>query len=316
MPATLFAFLSQSALISIVLGGTILAASMYWLKRQVDHMLSEEKEHSRSPFSEKLLRPAGESLRLKIDEIRAEIVNHVLTLGLLLMVAGIWPLIIFFLPAVWLIVTTSVVSGSCLLLAQKRWKVIRPLRTKLQNYRLGFDGERYVATELEPLIAKGYRVFHDFVFDRNPGGDKTTFNIDHIAVGPEGVFAIETKARRKPREAGPDGQAPHKVIFRNGKLRFPSGYETDAPLTQAQRNAATLSKWLTGSRNAPVIVTPVVTLPGWYIDRQSQTDFPLLSSKNLAKSLARMNQGPALQPSEIQQISDRIEDQCRDIEGE
>jgi hypothetical protein len=36
----------------------------------------------------------------------------------------------------------------------------------------------------------GYQVFHDVQFERR--------NVDHVVVGPKGVFALETKTRRKP----------------------------------------------------------------------------------------------------------------------
>lgn len=59
-----------------------------------------------------------------------------------------------------------------------------------RSYQLGYEGEIAVGQELNQLMLDGYRVYHDFP------GDK--FNIDHIVVGPPGVFAVETKARSKP----------------------------------------------------------------------------------------------------------------------
>ena len=37
----------------------------------------------------------------------------------------------------------------------------------------------------------GFAVFHDVP------GDKA-FNVDHVVIGPQGVFAVETKGRGKP----------------------------------------------------------------------------------------------------------------------
>ncbi len=63
------------------------------------------------------------------------------------------------------------------------------------DYRLGFDGERFVGEELNRLVAKRFEVYHDVPFDG--------FNIDHVLVGSPGVFSVETKTRRKPiGEAG------------------------------------------------------------------------------------------------------------------
>ena len=62
----------------------------------------------------------------------------------------------------------------------------------------GFAGERAVAEELNQLIRAGCYVFHDVPMA--PYG-----NIDHVLVTPKGIYAVETKARRKrerPRREG------------------------------------------------------------------------------------------------------------------
>mgnify|MGYP000447730379 CR=1 FL=1 len=49
----------------------------------------------------------------------------------------------------------------------------------------------FVAEALAPLTVDGCRIFHDV--------PAAAFNLDHVIVGPTGVFALETKTRR----AGP-----------------------------------------------------------------------------------------------------------------
>src|SRR5687768_1146565 len=51
----------------------------------------------------------------------------------------------------------------------------------------GFAGERHVAQELSKLDDR-FRVVHDVDIGRG--------NVDHVVIGPAGVFAIETKNRR------------------------------------------------------------------------------------------------------------------------
>lgn len=123
-------------------------------------MFAEEKARSRSPFKEKLLRPAGESLRLKIEEIRDEFME------------------------------TGFVLAACYGAAFRQWKKLKTLTNDLRNYRLGFDGERYVAEKLGALTELGYRVFHDFICDMKPGGDATDFNFDHIVIGTNGIYPV------------------------------------------------------------------------------------------------------------------------------
>ncbi|MDP9270153.1 MAG: NERD domain-containing protein, partial [Chloroflexota bacterium] len=50
----------------------------------------------------------------------------------------------------------------------------------------GADGEARTARVLEPLRAEGFAILHD---RRIPGGRA---NIDHIVIGPPGVFVVET----------------------------------------------------------------------------------------------------------------------------
>ena len=57
------------------------------------------------------------------------------------------------------------------------------------------QGERLVGETINWLMKDGFDVFHDYPID--PNGKSG--NIDHIVVGPNGVFAIETKAVRTNR---------------------------------------------------------------------------------------------------------------------
>lgn len=121
------------------------------------------------------------------------------------------------------------------------WKERRKLR-------LAHDGEVAVAQELAPLMLDGYYVFHDFPAER--------FNIDHIAVGRTGVFAIETKARIK-RAAG-NGGKDAEVIYDGKSLKFPSHTETK-PVEQTKIQANWLSKWISSAVGEPVTVSSILT---------------------------------------------------------
>lgn len=88
----------------------------------------------------------------------------------------------------------------------------------------GRKAELYTAQELNRLIGDGCTVLHDV-----PGEG---FNLDHVVIGPEAVYIVETKAIRKPRkDLHRDG---HKVSYNGDELRFASGYSTRKPIKQAQ----------------------------------------------------------------------------------
>lgn len=52
----------------------------------------------------------------------------------------------------------------------------------------GAEGEEVVGRILEGLAAEGWHVIHDVSFGRG--------NIDHVVVGPGGIFTVETKSHR------------------------------------------------------------------------------------------------------------------------
>jgi hypothetical protein len=56
----------------------------------------------------------------------------------------------------------------------------------IERWEQGGDGERHVGGILDRLADRGWRVLHDVDTGRG--------NIDHILVGPGGVFTVETKS--------------------------------------------------------------------------------------------------------------------------
>ncbi len=112
---------------------------------------------------------------------------HIFAAAILVMLAfHEWWCWFFKVPRLPWITTTSAVAY--IAFATLR---LRPLYRQHRQLRLGRDGERIVGQELEKLREHGYRVYHDFL------GDKS--NIDHIVIGPTGVFTINTKAVSKPK---------------------------------------------------------------------------------------------------------------------
>ena len=56
----------------------------------------------------------------------------------------------------------------------------------IERWRQGAQGEKQTAKALKPLTKSGWTLIHDL--DRPRGG-----NIDHVLIGPGGVFVLETK---------------------------------------------------------------------------------------------------------------------------
>ena len=73
-------------------------------------------------------------------------------------------------------------------------------------WRRGYEGERCVAELLESELPDGFHVFNDVRF---PG---RASNIDHIVVGPTGIFVLDTKNWRGTVAWAEDG----KTLLLNG----------------------------------------------------------------------------------------------------
>ena len=65
--------MDPNSLLSCIIGICLMLTSGFIFYRALAMLLRKEREHTKSPFPEKLLRPPGESLRVKIDTIRENI---------------------------------------------------------------------------------------------------------------------------------------------------------------------------------------------------------------------------------------------------
>jgi hypothetical protein len=185
------------------------------------------------------------------------------------------------------------------------WFLIKLLRTmkELHLYRIGYAGEVAVGGALNQLMLQGYRVFHDIK------GDKE-FNVDHLLIGPSGVFAVETKTKTKKKEI--KGKQTHKVMYDGKSLYFPD--RPDSPhrkfLEQSKRNAKWVSKWLTEATGHPVKAQPVLVLPGWFIVIKKPGDVRVLNHNQL-QALTRVANRPPLNKSEIDRLAYQIQQRCQ-----
>lgn len=154
----------------------------------------------------------------------------------------------------------------------------------------GERGELKVAEALEDLRSAGYRVFHDLCRDG--------YNIDHVVVGPAGVFAIETKFR----------SGFGQIEFRNGEGLFVGGRkEEDDPVVQARRNAREVRTMIKQDCKLDRWVKPLVVFVGdWRIrNRWQQTDARVLTPEQIGRYFEQLQ--PELTRNEIDLIGSHLE---------
>ena len=115
----------------------------------------------------------------------------------------------------------------------------------VESWRTGADGEKASERQLRPLLRRGWTLFHDI---------ETAYgNIDHVLVGPAGVFLLESK-----RPGGVAKVKAGKLIVR-WREDPEDGYENDSIAVRARAGAASLRSAL-GSEGVAVWVQAVVVL--------------------------------------------------------
>jgi len=180
-----------------------------------------------------------------------------------------WMMLRHLPPQPWLF--TGIAIAASLHAARKGVK----LRARLHRMKLGRDGERIVAEELEKLRTLGAHVFHDVPADG--------FNIDHVVLCDRGIYAVETKTWSKPRHRDARIHLTDTGIVVDG-------HRPDRdPIAQAQAEAKWLAQRLRECTGKWFQVRAVVLIPGWFIEPMSPTwrrspDLPWVLPPNALRS--------------------------------
>ncbi len=238
----------------------------------------------RAPIKDAPLRSPGQSLEDEKRKLWDQVEGPFYFTALLCAMAVVeWMRAYTDMPPSPIAFTAAAAMAGCFL-AYRLCKAIPRVRLLTQ----GLLGEKAVGQFLDRLQAKGYLVYHDI-----PGEG---FNIDHVLVGPAGVYTIETKTWTKPSP----GRA--HLRFDGRTITRPNGKTTTEPVQQALAQAAWLKRELSESIGKDLNVFSVVAFPGWYIDqpRSALKDIWILEPKALVKFLAR--QPPRLDPTGVRLI--------------
>ena len=205
----------------------------------------KKKKKYRSPVEGALRRLPGQSIRDERDRLlNDQLLDYlIVALGFCFLAAWEWLrrwLRVPFAPEIFTLFAVGM-TGYCAFR-------IFCLRKEIRNLNQAEKGERRVSELLTQLRRKRYVAFDDLLVDQS--------NIDHVLVGPGGIFAIETKAYS---------------VFGNGcvgvdelgVLRLSNQPAIKDPLRQAARSAANIVKILKDRMRSDFDVTPVLIFPGW-----------------------------------------------------
>jgi hypothetical protein len=147
----------------------------------------------------------------------------------------------------------------------------------------GAEGEERTRKFLRPLEAQGFRVIHDKLIPHSRA------NIDHIVVGPPGVFIIETKNYAGRIRIGDDEVSV-------------AGHRRSQIVAQAKREAAAVAAVV-----APTAVTPLLCVHraelGWF--KMEADGVRIVGPREMVKFLRK---APVqLTPDEVARLADLVE---------
>jgi hypothetical protein len=209
----------------------------------------KKKPTTRSPLKERPLRLPGQSIQ---DEINClldeEFMTHLVfaTVFLILLVT-IWLINLQRTPPnPWVsTVLFGAIIAYCALRAYRAF-------SKAKSLKLGRDGERIVAEQLDVLKRQGAVILHDVIGDG--------FNLDHVILAKNGIFVAETKTWSKPNQGSP-------TVTYDGKVLLVNGFKPDRdPIVQAEASSRWLAKVLQEGTGKTYAVKPVVLFPGWFVE--------------------------------------------------
>ena len=257
----------------------------------------------RPSFGQNLLRIPGGSLLRRLDNLNEQI-------NLYLIYVLILPLIIYSIlisysyfrelqpspTVIWISAIVCIVATVYLV-----FKLVG-LLSRRRRIRLDYEGELAVGQELNQLMLQGFLVYHDFPAD--------TFTIDHIVVGPIGVFAVETNTLGRRASRGGSSEEP-TVTYDGRTLNYgdSSDFET---IEQAKQQADWLSNWLATATREPLAVRAIVTLPGWVVKRTSADGIPVVNPGQFTSLFEHIKPRPVSEKM-LNGIREQLEQKCRSI---
>ena len=160
------------------------------------------------------------------------------------------------------------------------------VHTDERGWRIGADGEEKVAMRLQRL-GEGWYVLHAV-----PVGEKDS-DIDHVVIGPPGVFTLNTKNHSRAR------------VWIAERSFLVNGRKTDY-LSKSRFEAERASKLLSASCRFPITAEPVIVVMAAALTIKAQPrDVHVVARKQITNWLS--SRPPVLDPKTV----DTIHEQAR-----
>jgi len=165
---------------------------------------------------------------------------------------------------------------------------------RYRSSRMGSTGEKMVAQALEFGLNDEYYLINDILYNNDRGNKE---NIDHVVLGPNGIFAIETK------------HYSGKVTCNRSywQVPFPFGR---SPSTQAKGNAYWVNKAIKVSKVFEPLKTwvePIVVFSNPDVELEViDPEVEVVKLDRLVNSIMSYNNGYSFSPEQLKLIGDGI----------
>jgi len=259
-----------------------------------DIRINAHKRHLNIPS----IRSPGESTRRRIDRTTGEIGAFAVALGtipLALYAALLSYAHFLYRDLGWMdTVYFGAISAAFMLYGSNK---INRLKARKRRLFFTYEGQMAVAQEVNRLLPEGYRVYHDFPTDR--------FHIDHIIIGPAGVFTVTTKV------IAPTGNKRGAALTVDGqRLLLGKNAKDDRTVPYAAFQATWLAKWLLTATGEALPVRSVLTIPGWRIRILKQSTVLVIEPAVIGDVMGRFS-GNRLTGKTIRTVCEQIEAKCQ-----
>jgi hypothetical protein len=177
---------------------------------------------------------------------------------------------------------------------------------KYSGYKQGYEGENKVSKILSSTLSDEYYLINDVVFSEGHG------NIDHVVLGPNGVFVIETKNYGGKIICYGDQWSRQYTSKKNASFNRFINFELGSPSKQAKRNSMRIKGVIESSEtfksrriwvegivvfanqnidlkidNPTLPILKIGELPSFIVTRKSNIQFTLQEIELMGKEILR-----------------------------
>ncbi|MDZ7706069.1 MAG: nuclease-related domain-containing protein [Trueperaceae bacterium] len=252
------------------------------------------KRNTISPLKANPLRNPGQSVQDEIDKNREAFEHDAFMLISIAVIAGLslYTWLMQTPPYMMFVVSSAGLVGYAIYALPKLRRRVRRHQV-LKQHR---DGKRAVAEYLDRLRDHGFRVLHDVVGDG--------IYLDHVLVGPQGVYVIETETVEKP------AQGDASILYDGVAIDIAGQTFGGDVVAQVTAKAAWLESFLQESTDISISVQPVMVFPGWEVAQpEGSASLWVIEPKTLEKMLPE--QPSVLKKGQIGLLSNALKQRIR-----